>query len=42
VAAAGSFKLRDGLLVTIDAPPEAPGPAAVNKNGLNDGEPGQP
>lgn len=35
VAAAGSFKLRDGLLVTLDVPPAVPGPAAVNMDGLN-------
>jgi membrane fusion protein (multidrug efflux system) len=30
VAAAGSFKLRDGLLITTDPPAETPGPAAMN------------
>lgn len=30
VAAAGSFKLRDGLLVPVDAAADAPGPAAMN------------
>jgi membrane fusion protein (multidrug efflux system) len=30
VATAGSFKLREGLLVPLDAPAGAPGPAAMN------------
>jgi membrane fusion protein (multidrug efflux system) len=30
VATAGSFKLREGLLVMLDAPAGAPGPAAMN------------
>lgn len=30
VAAAGSFKLRDGLLITTDPQAETPGPAAMN------------
>ncbi len=34
VAAAGSFKLRDGLLITLDPPAATPGPAAMNDSGL--------